>query len=56
MRSTTPKVLHDLCGRPMLWYVLEALRAAGADETMVVASPELSPLLEPFQRILIENP
>jgi bifunctional UDP-N-acetylglucosamine pyrophosphorylase/glucosamine-1-phosphate N-acetyltransferase len=26
MKSGQPKVLHDLCGRPMLWYVLEALR------------------------------
>jgi bifunctional N-acetylglucosamine-1-phosphate-uridyltransferase/glucosamine-1-phosphate-acetyltransferase GlmU-like protein len=24
MRSTTPKVLHQLCGRPMLAYTLDA--------------------------------
>ena len=48
MKSALPKVLHDLCGRPMLWYVLEALRATGIDEIVVVASPELDPLLEPF--------
>lgn len=48
MKSGLPKVLHDLCGRPMLWYVLEALRATGVDEIVVVASPELDPLLEPF--------
>ena len=30
MKSARPKVLHELCGRPMLWYVLEAVRKAGA--------------------------
>ncbi|MEO6836505.1 MAG: bifunctional UDP-N-acetylglucosamine diphosphorylase/glucosamine-1-phosphate N-acetyltransferase GlmU [Candidatus Tumulicola sp.] len=41
MKSVHPKVLHELCGRPMLWYVLQALRAAGVDEIRVVTSPEL---------------
>lgn len=31
MRSNTPKVLHPLCGRPMLAYVLDAWDAAGAE-------------------------
>jgi bifunctional UDP-N-acetylglucosamine pyrophosphorylase / glucosamine-1-phosphate N-acetyltransferase len=47
MRSNTPKVLHELCGRPMLlWPVLAALRA-GARRVVVVDSPEraLQPLL-----------
>ncbi len=48
MKSALPKVLHDLCGRPMLWYVLEALRATGIEEIVIVASPELEPLLAPF--------
>jgi len=48
MKSAQPKVLHELCGRPMLWWVLEALRAAGADEIVVVTSPELEPRLEGF--------
>jgi bifunctional UDP-N-acetylglucosamine pyrophosphorylase/glucosamine-1-phosphate N-acetyltransferase len=48
MKSGQPKVLHDLCGRPMLWYVLEALRATGIEEIVVVANAELAPLLEPF--------
>jgi bifunctional UDP-N-acetylglucosamine pyrophosphorylase/glucosamine-1-phosphate N-acetyltransferase len=46
MKSPRPKVLHELCGRPMLWYVLEALAAAGVDDVTVVASPELQPELE----------
>ncbi len=48
MRSSRPKVLHDLCGRPMLWWVLQALRAAGIDEITVVTSRELDPLLGAF--------
>jgi bifunctional UDP-N-acetylglucosamine pyrophosphorylase/glucosamine-1-phosphate N-acetyltransferase len=31
MRSKTPKILHPLCGRPMLAYVLDAWDAAGAE-------------------------
>ena len=39
MRSNTPKVLHELCGRPMiLWPVLAALDA-GAGRVIVVDSP-----------------
>jgi bifunctional UDP-N-acetylglucosamine pyrophosphorylase/glucosamine-1-phosphate N-acetyltransferase len=39
MRSDTPKVLHELCGRPMgLWPVVAALDA-GAGKVVVVDSP-----------------
>jgi bifunctional UDP-N-acetylglucosamine pyrophosphorylase/glucosamine-1-phosphate N-acetyltransferase len=39
MRSRTPKVLHELCGRPMvLWPVFAALEA-GAGKVVVVDSP-----------------
>ncbi len=39
MRSALPKVLHELCGRPMvLWPVLAALEA-GAGRVVVVDSP-----------------
>jgi bifunctional UDP-N-acetylglucosamine pyrophosphorylase/glucosamine-1-phosphate N-acetyltransferase len=38
-------VLHELCGRSMLWWVLEALREAGIDDVVVVANPELETLL-----------
>ncbi|MBV9439068.1 MAG: bifunctional UDP-N-acetylglucosamine diphosphorylase/glucosamine-1-phosphate N-acetyltransferase GlmU [Candidatus Eremiobacteraeota bacterium] len=41
MRSARHKVLFDLCGRPMLWWVLEALRAAAIDDVVVVTNPEL---------------
>jgi bifunctional UDP-N-acetylglucosamine pyrophosphorylase/glucosamine-1-phosphate N-acetyltransferase len=40
MKSKTPKVLHEVCGRPMvLWPVLAALEA-GAGRIVVVDSPE----------------
>jgi bifunctional UDP-N-acetylglucosamine pyrophosphorylase / glucosamine-1-phosphate N-acetyltransferase len=40
MRSETPKMLHELCGRPMvLWPVMAALEA-GAGRVIVVDSPE----------------
>ena len=39
MRSAVPKVLHELCGRPMgLWPVVAALEA-GAGKVVVVDSP-----------------
>jgi bifunctional UDP-N-acetylglucosamine pyrophosphorylase/glucosamine-1-phosphate N-acetyltransferase len=41
MKSATPKVLHELCGRPMLWYTLRALRDAGVDEIVIVTNPQL---------------
>ena len=57
MKSAHPKVLHDLCGRPMLWYTLEALRATGIDEIVVVANEELEPLLEEFGvRCVLQTP
>ncbi len=36
MNSDRPKVLHEVCGRPMLSYVLEACRAAGIGPIHVV--------------------
>jgi bifunctional UDP-N-acetylglucosamine pyrophosphorylase / glucosamine-1-phosphate N-acetyltransferase len=36
MKSTLPKVLHPVCGRPMLLHVLDAARAVDAERTVVV--------------------
>ena len=36
MRSDLPKVLHEVCGRPMLSLVLGACRLAGVDRLVVV--------------------
>jgi bifunctional UDP-N-acetylglucosamine pyrophosphorylase / glucosamine-1-phosphate N-acetyltransferase len=39
MRSATPKVLHELCGRPMLLWPVHAALEAGAGKVIVVDSP-----------------
>jgi bifunctional UDP-N-acetylglucosamine pyrophosphorylase/glucosamine-1-phosphate N-acetyltransferase len=39
MRSHTPKVLHDLCGIPMVLWPVRAALAAGAWRVVVVDSP-----------------
>lgn len=39
MRSATPKVLHPVCGRPMLHWVIEAARDAGAGRIVCVTRP-----------------
>jgi bifunctional UDP-N-acetylglucosamine pyrophosphorylase / glucosamine-1-phosphate N-acetyltransferase len=41
MKSARTKVLHEICGRPMLWYVVQALRRAGIDEIVAVVNSEL---------------
>jgi bifunctional UDP-N-acetylglucosamine pyrophosphorylase/glucosamine-1-phosphate N-acetyltransferase len=46
MRSATPKVLHDLCGRPMIAWPVQAARDAGASRIVVVDSPARA--LAPF--------
>lgn len=48
MKSATPKVLHEICGRPMLWYTLDALRHAGIDDILVVSNDELQARLSDF--------
>lgn len=39
MRSATPKVLHEICGRPMVAWTVDAARTAGARRIVVVRSP-----------------
>ncbi len=39
MRSRTPKVLHDLCGLPMVTWPVRAALEAGAGRVIVVDSP-----------------
>src|SRR5215213_4594588 len=36
MKSDLPKVLHPLCGKPMLWHVLESLKSAATEKPVVV--------------------
>lgn len=39
MRSSTPKMLHEVCGRPLVGWPIAAARAAGATKIVVVHSP-----------------
>jgi bifunctional UDP-N-acetylglucosamine pyrophosphorylase/glucosamine-1-phosphate N-acetyltransferase len=58
MRSATPKVLHPVCGTPILEWVLRAARGAGA-ETLVVGAPpdatDVQTLAEAFGRVAIQH-
>jgi bifunctional UDP-N-acetylglucosamine pyrophosphorylase/glucosamine-1-phosphate N-acetyltransferase len=50
MRSQTPKVLHELCGRPMVLWPVRAALEAGAGRVVVVDSPERA-----LERVLPEG-
>src|SRR5436305_6420424 len=39
MRSQTPKLLHPVCGRPMIAWSVAAAREAGAGQVVVVQNP-----------------
>jgi bifunctional UDP-N-acetylglucosamine pyrophosphorylase/glucosamine-1-phosphate N-acetyltransferase len=47
MRSAVPKVMHEVCGRPMVAWPVLAARDAGADRIAVIVSPDrdLTPVL-----------
>src|SRR5687768_2325127 len=40
MRSSLPKVLHPVCGRPMVAWPVLAAREAGAGRVLVIVSPD----------------
>jgi bifunctional UDP-N-acetylglucosamine pyrophosphorylase / glucosamine-1-phosphate N-acetyltransferase len=48
MKSSKPKVLHELCGRPMLAYVLDAAVDADRRRPLVVYSPPTAAIVEVF--------
>jgi bifunctional UDP-N-acetylglucosamine pyrophosphorylase/glucosamine-1-phosphate N-acetyltransferase len=48
MRSRLPKVLHPVCGRPMLAYVLDAARGATSSDPVVVYSPATAAVRDAF--------
>jgi bifunctional UDP-N-acetylglucosamine pyrophosphorylase/glucosamine-1-phosphate N-acetyltransferase len=57
MKSALPKVLHDLCGRPMLSYVVQAARDVQATDILVVASPEVRERVEAMGlRLVVQEP
>jgi bifunctional UDP-N-acetylglucosamine pyrophosphorylase / glucosamine-1-phosphate N-acetyltransferase len=56
MRSHTPKVLHRVCGKPMVEWVVDAAREAGADRVVCVVRhgdgvvADLPPGVEPIEQ------
>jgi len=36
MKSDLPKVLHPLCGKPMIWYTLQAVTQASTEKPVVI--------------------
>ena len=52
MKSNLPKVLHKVCGKPMVSHVVDALKASGVGRVGLVLSEQLSD----FEDILTKNP
>ncbi|MDX2481505.1 MAG: bifunctional UDP-N-acetylglucosamine diphosphorylase/glucosamine-1-phosphate N-acetyltransferase GlmU, partial [Desulfuromusa sp.] len=48
MKSALPKVLHPICGHPMLYYPLEAARQAGFKQLKVVVGHRAEQVIEAF--------
>ena len=48
MKSRRPKVLHELCGRPMLAYVLDVAHEVSGRRPLVVYSPATQAITEVF--------
>ena len=48
MRSSTPKVLHPLLGRPMLAYIVDAARQATGQRPVIVYSPAVAAIRDAF--------
>ena len=46
MKSESPKVLHEVCGRPMLSYVIDAALSASPARVVVVTGPDQDAIAE----------
>jgi bifunctional UDP-N-acetylglucosamine pyrophosphorylase/glucosamine-1-phosphate N-acetyltransferase len=57
MRSATPKVLHEICGLPMVLWPVRAAAAAGAGRIVVVDSPAraLEAFLPPEVELVVQE-
>jgi bifunctional UDP-N-acetylglucosamine pyrophosphorylase/glucosamine-1-phosphate N-acetyltransferase len=57
MRSATTKLLHPLCGRPMIAWPVQAAREAGASQVVVVDGPQrlLAPALDDDVAVSIQE-
>ncbi|HSW46104.1 MAG TPA: NTP transferase domain-containing protein [Phycisphaerae bacterium] len=48
MVTDLPKVLHEVCGRPMLAYVIDACRAAGVEKIVCVVGYQKQQVMDSF--------
>ncbi|MFA4965996.1 MAG: bifunctional UDP-N-acetylglucosamine diphosphorylase/glucosamine-1-phosphate N-acetyltransferase GlmU [Thermoleophilia bacterium] len=46
MKSDLPKVLHEVCGRPMLAYVIDAALSVAPERVVVVTGPDQDAIVE----------
>lgn len=59
MKSNLPKVLHPLCGKPMLWHVMESLKAVTTEKPVVVVghgSDEVTAYLGESAQTVLQEP
>jgi bifunctional UDP-N-acetylglucosamine pyrophosphorylase/glucosamine-1-phosphate N-acetyltransferase len=59
MKSDLPKVLHPLCGKPMLWHVLEALKVATTEKPVVIVghgAPEVEQYVGDAAQCVLQEP
>lgn len=57
MKSETPKVLHPICGRPMISYALDLAAATGVKQPIVIlgkAAEQVKPILPKEARVVIQ--
>ncbi len=48
MKSSRPKVLHEVCGKPMAMHVVEACLGAGVDRIVMVVGHEKDAVIAAF--------
>ncbi|MBZ0167534.1 MAG: NTP transferase domain-containing protein, partial [Candidatus Omnitrophica bacterium] len=46
MKSDVPKVLHTVCGKPIIQYVLDVAKAAASSETIIVLGHKIQAVRE----------
>lgn len=60
MKSSQPKVLHEILGRPMIAYLLDTLRAAGVNDIVVVVGHQAEAVKDALKdyavRFVIQEP
>jgi bifunctional UDP-N-acetylglucosamine pyrophosphorylase/glucosamine-1-phosphate N-acetyltransferase len=49
MKSKRPKPLHEICGKPMLDYILQACFGAGCDQVLVVVGYGKDEIIDSFR-------